>query len=210
MIQSVSVVICGTGSHLGKIDKGLITVMPQKLTQEKSQEILLEFLEGEIQADGSRSTISLEQLHKKHNIARATLYRRADKEDWHSQRQNFISKTREKLKESRANDLVKEAQNLDKASIRLSQALLGRVANKLLQDQASESAGGEVLSPEALRALSATALNAQRIGKLALGEASEIRQVNADVSVPDTFKRVMESLHGAREQRATSFSETIQ
>ena len=184
--------------------------MPNKLTDERAQQILLEFLEGEQQPDGSRTTISLEALWKKHDVARATLYRRAEKEDWQTQRVNFISQAREQIKRNRASELVQEAGKLDKASLRISQAFLGRVANKLMQDQAVEEAGGDVLSPEHLRALSAAALNAQKIGKLALGEASEIRQVNADVNAPESFKRALEYLRGARERRAESFSPTIQ
>jgi|TARA_R100000149_G_scaffold382_2_gene131 hypothetical protein len=184
--------------------------MPQKLTESKAQEILLEFLEGELQPDGTRTTVSLDSLYKKHDVARATLYRRAEKEDWQKQRLNFVSRAREQIKQNRSDELVAEAGKLDKASLRISQAFLGRVANKLMQDQANEEAGAETLSPEHLRALSAAAMNAQKIGKLALGEASEIRQVNADVTTPDSFKRALEYLRGAREQRAEGFSPTIQ
>ena len=185
--------------------------MPQKLTQDLSQKIMLEFCEGELKEDGSRVTISLDKLIKKYDVAKATLYRRASKEGWNDKRTEFLTRTREAIQSNRIKDMAAEAGKLDRASLRIAQGFLGRVATQLMRAQQVEDAGGDALfTPEQLRSLSATAMNAQKIGKLALGEASEIQKVNADVTVPDSFRRVMSDLHELRAARAETFSKTVQ
>lgn len=170
----------------------------------------MEFCEGELKDDGSRVQTSLEKLTRKHNVAKATLYRRAAKENWQDERTKFLSKAREQIAQNRIKDIVAEAGKLDRASLRIAQGFLGRVATKLMQAQQVEDAGGELFTPEQLRSLSAAALNAQKIGKLALGEANEIQKVNADVTVPDSFRQVMSDLHELRAARAETFNKTLQ
>jgi|TARA_R100000455_G_scaffold13833_1_gene6253 hypothetical protein len=184
--------------------------MAKKLTEELSRTILMEYCEGELQDDGSRLTISLDKLVTKYGVARATLFRRADKEDWSGQRTAFLAKARQNIQDNRIKDIVAEAGKLDRASLAIASGLLGRVANKLRQAQAEDQNGRDILSAEQIRALANTALTAQKIGKLALGEASEITKVNADVTVPDSFRQVMSELHAVRESRAERFSPTIQ
>ena len=185
--------------------------MPQKLTRSLAQKIMLEYCEGELQDDGSRVTISLEKLIKKHDVAKATLYRRASKEGWSDRRTQFLARTRETIQANRIKDMAAEAGKLDRASLRIAQGFLGRVASQLMRAQQIEDAGGESqFTPEQLRSLSAAAMNAQKIGKLALGEANEIQKVNADVTVPDSFRRVMSDLHELRAARAETFSKTVQ
>lgn len=184
--------------------------MATKLTQDLSDKMLLEYCEGELQEDGSRQVTSLDKLVAKYGVARATLFRRADKEDWSQQRTEFIAKTRSEIKNNRAKDIVAEAGKLDKASLAIATGLLGRVASKLSRAQAEDRNGNDTLSAEQIRALANTALTAQKIGKLALGEASEITKVNADVTVPDSFRRVMSDLHAVRESRAERFGATVQ
>lgn len=184
--------------------------MPNKLTEQLSSKILLEYCEGELLEDGSRQTISLDKLVTKYGVARATLFRRAEKEDWNQQRIEFYAKARKEIKQNRIKDIVAEAGKLDKASLAIANGLLSRVANKLSQAQAEDRNDRDILSAEQIRALANTALTAQKIGKLALGEASEITKVNADVTVPDSFRRVMSDLHAVRESRAERFSPTVQ
>lgn len=184
--------------------------MATKLTEELARNLLLEYCEGEVQQDGSRMSISLDHLVKKHGVARATLFRRADREKWNEQRNEFLAQARNDIKENRRRDLVVAANNLDKASLAISTALLNRVANKLQRAQAEDANGNDTLTASQIQTLAAAALSAQKMGKLALGEASEITKVNADVSVPDSFRKVMSDLHELRASRAERFSPTIQ
>ena len=50
------------------------------------------------------------------------------------------------------------------------------------------------LKPHELREMSTVAMNAQRIGKLALGEAQEISKVSANVVNTDEFEEVLRYL----------------
>ena len=185
--------------------------MSVKLTETLAAEIFIEYCQGELQEDGSRVSVSLEHLVKKHGVARATLFRRADKEDWKQKRIEFVSKARQKLADIRANDLVAEAEKLDKASILLANGFLNRIIQKLRRAQADEEGtGNDYLTAGQLQSLTSAALNAQKIGKLALGEAQEISKVNADVTVPDSFRTVIGHLDELRKQRAESHNPTIQ
>jgi len=61
-----------------------------------------------------------------------------------------------------------------------------------------------------LRELSQVAINAQKLGKLALGQAQEISKVSADVSNPETFREVMEQLDEVANARSSSHDHTVQ
>ena len=92
--------------------------------------------------------------------------------------------------------MVNESKRLDDSSIQIAQAMLGRVGRKLqkaFQDE-QNNPNVEALSLQDLREASHVAQNAQRLGKLALGQAQEISKVSADVSNPEAFHRVMEQL----------------
>jgi hypothetical protein len=60
-----------------------------------------------------------------------------------------------------------------------------------------------------LQAASHVAQNAQKLGKLALGEAQEISKVSADVSNPEAFHRVMEQLDELANARSQGGSKPI-
>ena len=64
--------------------------MVQKLTDHLKQTIKKEFIEGYLE-DGVRVFPSIDALAKKHQIARATIYRHSNpsKEDWQKQKNKF-------------------------------------------------------------------------------------------------------------------------
>jgi len=53
-------------------------------------------------------------------------------------------------------------------------------------------------------------MNAQKIGKLALGQAQEISKVSADISNPEAFREVMEQLDEIAEARSSRYKHTVQ
>jgi len=61
-----------------------------------------------------------------------------------------------------------------------------------------------------LRELSHVTANAQKIGKLALGEAQEISKVSADVSAPESYNNLIRHLEGLANQKAALGKHTIQ
>ena len=67
--------------------------------------------------------------------------------------------------------------------------MLRSVARKLQKSINEEKDNPKAqLKPEHLRELSQVAINAQKIGKLALGQVQEISKVSADISNPEAFK----------------------
>ena len=68
----------------------------------------------------------------------------------------------------------------------------------------------EGLSATELRELSHVAANAQKIGKLALGEAQEISKVSADVTVPESYTNLIRHLEELANQKASLGKHTIQ
>ena len=53
-----------------------------KLTDTLKLKIRNEFVQGITDDSGARVVFTLEELHKKHKVAKSTLYRVANKENW--------------------------------------------------------------------------------------------------------------------------------
>ena len=181
--------------------------MPKKFTQELKAIVKREFIEGYVSEKDIRVYPSIEALGKKHGIARPTIYRHAKKEDWQKQKNQFQTRLERKVETSRLNEMVEQSQRLDTRSIEIAQALLVKVGRRIqtsLDDEKKE------LKPHELRELSTVSLNAQRIGKLALGEAQEISKVSADVSTPDSFREIIAELDKLTEEKSKRAQHTIQ
>ena len=61
-----------------------------------------------------------------------------------------------------------------------------------------------------LREMSNTVLNAQKIGKLALGEAQEISKVSANVTNGDDFQFLVEQIQEINRTRSERANHTLQ
>lgn len=183
-----------------------------RLTEDLKMLIKAEFIEGYLDEEGVRRFPTIDFLVKRHKVARATIYRHHSKENWQSQKDVFHTKWKAEMEEVRLNELVAEGKKLDKNSLQIAQAMLGQVARKIQQSVIDENNDPENrgLSPQALNALSQTAATAQKIGKLALGEAQEISKVSADVSNPEAFRDVMEQLDQLANARSSSYRQTLQ
>lgn len=183
-----------------------------RLTEDLKKLIKTEFIEGFMDDSGTRRFPTIDFLVKRHGVARATIYRHFNKENWQSAKDVFHTKWEAQLEEVRLQELVSEGKKLDRNSLQIAQAMLGQVARKIQQSVVDEQNDPESrgLSPQALNALSQTAATAQKIGKLALGEAQEISKVSADVSNPEAFRDVMEQLDQLAEARSYRYRETLQ
>ena len=65
------------------------------------------------------------------------------------------------------------------------------------------------LNSHQLHQLSDVATKAQRLGKLALGEAQEISKVSANVSNPESFRAIMEQLDELATARSQGNDESL-
>ena len=107
--------------------------------------------------------------------------------------------------------MVAETKKLDDNCIQIAQAMLGAVGRKLQKAIEQERTNNDLLgiAPIELSQLSQVTANAQKIGKLALGQAQEISKVSADVSNPEAFHRVMEQLDELANARSQSGSKPL-
>jgi vacuolar-type H+-ATPase catalytic subunit A/Vma1 len=182
----------------------------QKLTDELKLQMRKEFIEG-VEKDGKRHYPSIDELVNTYNVSRATAYRRAKDEDWQRAKNQFHTKLQQEQEEMRISSLVAESKRLDSNSLQIAQAMLGRVGRALQRAAEREQQTGEnAMTPQELRELSHVTANAQKIGKLALGEAQEISKVSADVSAPESFREIIEQLDELAAARSEGSNHTIQ
>lgn len=184
--------------------------MTKKLTDELLIEIRNEFVHGFTNEKGIRVYPTIEALVKKHEVARATLYNYSSNENWQSQKNEVQTKIQIALDEERITKMISDSKRLDDSALQIAQAMLNRVGQKLQKAfQEEQETDKEALTIQELQAASHVAQNAQRLGKLALGEAQQISKVSADVSNPEAFQRVMEQLDELANSRSQSLSRPI-
>ena len=180
--------------------------MVQKLTEHLKKKIKNEFIEGYLE-NGIRIFPSIEALAKRHEIARATIYRHSNpnKEDWQKLKNNYQSQLEKELEDNRLQNMVQESIKLDKTSLNIAQALLSRVGKKIARsiDLERHDPSYEGINATELRELSHVTINAQKIGKLALGEAQEISKVSANVINTDEFNEVIRFLDEYAEHKSS-------
>ena len=176
-----------------------------KFTQALKERIKREFIEGYLDDEDKREYPTLDALVKRHNVARNTLYRNA-------QKNRFQTKLEQKVETGRMEQLADEAKRLDRNCLQIAQAMLGRVAKRMTEDAQREqqNPNHRGMTAAELRELSHVTQNAQKIGKLALGEAQEISKVAADVSAPESYINVIRELEQLARQKASYGKHTIQ
>lgn len=170
-----------------------------------------DFIEGVMQ-DEVREFLSLADIGKLHRIPKATLYRRAKKDDWQGEKNRFQTDVEQQTNETRAATIASQAAEFDKNCLQIAQGLMIEVGRKIQRSQQEQRTDpdSEGLPVSSLRDMSHTLANAQKIGKLALGEAQEISKVAADVSIPDSFGELIRELDELANQKASFGKHTLQ
>ena len=120
----------------------------------------------------------------------------AVKENWKTDQIKFQNEFIEKLNIKRQEDLVQESINFDRTCLSIAKGIMGQIA-VVIRDK---SQTGEMKAHD-LTALSTAATGAQRVAKLALGEATENMNLNADVKDSSTFRDALRTLDKVAEQR---------
>ena len=185
--------------------------MSRKLTDELRMEIRDEFVHGSPNGEGARAYPSIDQLYRRHDVSRPTLYRAAKREDWQKQKNQYQSELQAKQDQERLEAMLKSGKRLDDNALTIAQAMLTRIGRRLQQAMRLEqdSPGEEAMTPLELKDLSIVAANAQKIGKLALGEATDISKVSADVTNPEAFRSVMAQLDQLAEAKSSQGDEPV-
>ena len=183
-----------------------------KLTEAIKEEIRREFTHGHTDDDGVFQYPSIDSLVQKYGVARPTLYRCASKEDWQGQRNHVQTEIDERIRSQRLKDYVEHSNRLDDNALRLAQSLMAKVARKMRDDEVQLQADPdyEGMPAGVLDRLASVVSQAQKIGKLALGEAQEISKVAADVSAPESYTKVIEELERLARQKASYGRHTVQ
>lgn len=180
-----------------------------KLTEALASTIKTEYVHGVELETGEIVRYSIDELLKKHNVAQTTLYRRARKEGWKQQREQHQAKLEEELSQQRIKNMAKQSMKFDDKSLSLATDLINQVGFILKKNQESIETKKKTYPPSQLLSLANTALTAQKLAKLALGEATEKLDLNANINETEAFREVMELLDTVAEQRRESDSKAI-
>lgn len=185
--------------------------MTKKITEELGQIIRDEFVHGVQDEKGARLFPTVEGLAKKHDVSRATLYRRSTDGEWQKQKNHFQSELQAAVDDARMERMVEDAKKLDDSCVQLSMGIINAVGRRLQRTLEIERGNpdDEGITSIELSHLAGATVQAQRIGKLALGQAQEISKVSADVNQPEAFRRAMEQLDELAESRANQDSGAI-
>lgn len=170
-----------------------------------------EFVEGYLNEENTRIYPSIAEAGKRNGISRSAVYRLAKEQEWQAQRNKLLQEVNKKHNERRADTLADERTLLDRRCTQLVEAALAQVAAAFTAAQKARAENPDYVMPESqLESLMRALTNAQKIGKLALGEAQEIQKVAADVAIPDSFRRIIQDLDELAGQKASYGSHTIQ
>ena len=180
----------------------------KKLTNDLKSEIRVLFVQGFDDESGNRKTYTLEELALKFNIAKSTLYRNAQKDDWKTQREQFQQEYMFELDVQRKKELTEESKRFDTNSINLAKALLTTVGQNLTKNNQEVNEGKKGLVPTQLNALANAALSAQRLAKLALGEVTHNVEINGSIQ-NNAFREAMELLDTVADGRRESDDKAV-
>ena len=161
-----------------------------------------EFVHGYVNEEGTRVFPTLEALAKRHDLAKSTLYNYSSSEGWQEQKNRYQTELQQRIDSERMDKMVSESKRLDDSCIQI------RKLQKAIELERSNPNLFGMDSGE-LGQLSHVTANAQKIGKLALGQAQEISKVAADVSNPEAFHAIMEQLDELAATRAQKFDDAI-
>jgi hypothetical protein len=172
-----------------------------KLTDTLKERIRIEYVHGIESDTGERTIPTLDELITKHGIPKTTLYRTSSTEGWKAQRERFQYEYMARLDEERTKNLVEESKKLDNTSINLAKLLMATVGQQMRRNSQEMMEGKGGLNASQVLSLSNAALSAQRLAKLALGEATQTINLNANFKDNSAFREAMELLDSVADQR---------
>jgi len=183
-----------------------------KMTEAMKEDIRREFIHGHTDENGAFDYPSIDSLVQKYGVPRTTLYRYASKEDWQGQRNHVQTDIDERIRATRLKDYVEHSNRLDDNALRLAQSLMAKVARKITEDeqQLRNDPDYEGMAAGVLDRLASVVGQAQKIGKLALGEAQEISKVSTNVAIPESFREIADELDAIAAAKSQSGNHTIQ
>lgn len=180
--------------------------MANRDTGKIREQIRQEYIQGIADDDGVRKYPSMRELSRNHGTTANTISRWAREGDWLNKRQEFQDQLTKKISEKKVNKLAEQASQFDKNCLTIANGMISEVGRRLQENLSAIRGDGNTVALEIyqIKDLSQIALNGQKLGKLALGEASEIHKGTIDVDGDEAFKRALQQLRAMREERAQS------
>jgi len=189
-----------------------LTTKNKKLTLEIAEKIRNKFVQGIETDGGERKYFTIDALAIEYNVPKSTLYKWAQKEAWKSQQERFHKEYLQKLDAERQDQLIQESKSFDSTALRLAKILMneiGLLLNENNQRRANNPNDEDKFTPQMVQQLGNAALQAQKLGKLALGESTENMKLNAEISDTDAFREAMELLDEVARAKSESSDTAI-
>lgn len=177
----------------------------KKLTLTKKEEIRNKFVQGIEDTKGGRKLFTIDELAADYGIAKPTLYKTAQREDWSLQQKRFQEKYLVELDARKRKEMVEEAMNFDRTSLQLAKGVMGQIAQSLRQN----TQGEEKIKPQVLNTLSQALVQVQRVGKLALGQVTDNVNLETNAKESDTFREALGLLDNIAESKRKGNAKSV-
>ena len=178
-----------------------------KLTDSVKAEIRDMYVRGVQSPDGTIKLPTIAELADAHDVNESTLYRHSHADNWKVEREQFQGRLTQEKDDRRRAELVEAAVEFDRTSLVMARSIMapaGGVMRRLGRG------GDDGITPAQLSHISSAVTNAQRIGKLALGEATDNMSLNANVTdTSEAFERAMELLDAVADARREGSGQSI-
>jgi len=178
-----------------------------KLTDSKKLKIRNDFVQG-IDADEKKIFPTLDELCKKYKVAKSTVYRVARSEGWKVQKEQLQTEYLKQLDKKRSKDMANKSMKTDDRTLQLADAVFVTIAQTLQQNNEEVQKGKKGLPPHGITAIAQAISIAQKVSKLALGEATQNIDATINENTNEAFRRAMELLDEVEDSRVRSIQPT--
>ena len=179
------------------------------ITAAMKERIRIEFVNGVENDDGELEFLSVGALAEKYkaHVKRPTLYRIHKRDDWAKQRLDVAKQVSKRVDEDRILRKVRELGNLDDRSCTIALNALKYAKSRMaeLEEQRKQLQSGATTE---MKDVLSIAEKAQKIGKLSLGEAHDIKHITGGDEFGAEFRGVLESFMEGLESRPEGHAET--
>lgn len=206
--------------------------MTNKIDEELKRKIKDEFVHGYMDDQGVRQYPTILALSKRYDVANVSLHRRSKSEDWQSEKNRVQTEYENAVAKERMAKMLAYGSRLDDNAINLALGIMGDAGRRISEDLQNRETlkqlsllpeGSEkeqqisnfflttkILTTHDINSLGHAIANAQKVGKLALGQAQEISKVSANVELPKSLREVLDQLDELAEQKASGAQHTLQ
>jgi DNA-binding MurR/RpiR family transcriptional regulator len=178
-----------------------------KLTDSKKLKIRNDFVQG-IDAEEKKLFPTLDELCKQYKVAKSTVYRVARSEGWKVQKEQLQTEYLKALDKKRSKDMANKSMKTDDRTLELADAVFSTVAHTLQKNAQDIKNKKKGLRPHGITALAQAIAIAQKVSKLALGEATQKIDATINENTNEAFRRAMELLDEVEDSRVRSIQPT--